>query len=167
MQDALLSMTVSCEPHILGTPKALNPLPRIDLLPNNLTTCLTATALMRRRCLMWGLAFNPLTPTFRQPVIARSRRRRGNLGGGGEIASSPSHNSASTPLIPHSWGKNRRVGGHPQTLGPPQADTLFCHSRGGGNPVVKRVERNETADTVSRLSFNPFDPPFLGGSVGA
>jgi hypothetical protein len=29
---------------------------------------------------------------------------------------------------------------------------------GSGNPVVKRVERNETADTVSRPAFNPLPP---------
>ena len=65
----------------------------------------------------------------------------------------------STPLIPHSWGESKRVGGHPQALG-----SILLHlsyvipaelvlvETGSGNPVVKRVERNETADTVSRLS---------------
>jgi len=37
----------------------------------------------------------------------------------------------STPFVPHSWGNQEwSCEGHPQTLGPPQAD----HSCGGGNP---------------------------------
>ena len=79
----------------------------------------------------------------------------------------------STPLIPHSWGESKRVGGHPQALG-----SILLHlsyvipaelvlvETGSGNPVVKRVERNETADTVSRLLFNPL-PPSLSPPVFA
>jgi hypothetical protein len=105
-------------------------------------------------------------PHIPEPVIAshspdRARRRRGNL-------------FICQPSGPHSWGEIKRVGGHPQSLG-----SILLHlsyvipaelvlvETGSRNPVVKRVERNKTADTVSRLLFNPLDPPLSSQPVFA